>query len=165
MAIWLGMGAGSAVGEDSPVARISPSGESIELELGSHGHSVKQQLPLHRVTGARYFAAGVGLEERAATYPSFPLKIVFTAGGRPFLAGVAVTIRPAKGGSPIVIPREQVEGPWLFVDLPPGLYDVTATDGEHPQQVKGVKVEAGKQTVVHLRWPEDRGIAGRIPAE
>lgn len=149
--------------EGNSVVKIGRSGEYLELE--QNDQIIKDYLPLHRTAGARYFSAGVGLEERSASYPPFPLKIVFTAGGKPFLSGVAVTIRPAKGGTAIVIPREHVEGPWLFVDLAVGLYDVTAADGSHVQHLKGIKVEAGKQKVVYLRWMEDHGVAGRVPAE
>ena len=40
------------------------------------------------------------MEERQAEYPPFSLKLVFTAGGKPYLAGVDVTIKPAKGERP-----------------------------------------------------------------
>jgi hypothetical protein len=157
------LGGSLVLAEGNPVVKVGQSGEFLELEQG--GQVIKEYLPLYRTAGVRYFSAGVGLEERSAAYPAFPLKIVFTAGGKPFLSGVAVTIQPAKGGAAIVIPREQVEGPWLFVDLAPGIYDVTATDSGHAQHLKSIKVEAGKQKVVYLRWTEDHGVAGRVPAE
>jgi hypothetical protein len=150
-------------GEGTPVAKIGQSGEFLELE--QNGQTIKDYLPLHRTAGVRHFSAGVGVEERSAVYPPFSLKIIMTAGGKPFLADVAVTIQPVKGGSAIAIPRDQVQGPWLFVDLAPGLYEVSATDGDHIQRLKEVKVEAGKQKVIYLRWAEDHGIAGRVPAE
>ncbi len=115
-------------------------------------------LPLYRSGAVRYFSAGVGLEERSTAYPPFPLKIVFTAGGKPFLSGVAVTIQPIKGAA-VAIPRERVDGPWLFVELAPGLYEIAATYGDQTEHRKAVKVESGKQTVVYFRWKEDRGVA------
>jgi len=157
------LGSSLVLAEGNPVVKVGQSGEFLEFE--QNGRIIKDYLPLYRTAGARYFSSGVGLEERTASYPPFPLKIVFTAGGKPFLSGVAVTIRPAKGGAAIVIPHEQVEGPWLFVDLAAGSYDVTATDGGHAQYQKSIKVETGKQKVVYLRWAEDHGIAGRVPAE
>ncbi|HEU4686356.1 MAG TPA: hypothetical protein VFS39_17750 [Nitrospira sp.] len=150
--------------EGHPVATISVSGESVDLEAPAGGRTVIMSLPLYRSAGVRYFSAGVGLEERSAEYPPFPLKIVFTAGGKPFLSGVAVTIQPANAGA-IAIPREQVEGPWLFVDLSPGLYDVTATFGDQTQHLKGIRVESGKQKVVYLRWKDDRNTAATAIAE
>lgn len=164
VAMWLGVQVGFVFAEGNPVARIGQSGEFLELEQ-QDGQVRKNYLPLHETAGVRYFSAGVGLEERSAEYPAFSLKLVFTAGGKPFLAGVDVVIAPAKGGAAIHIPREQVEGPWLFVELPSGIYDITATHGDRTQGLKGVKVNAGKQKTVYLRWAEDRSPAGRLPAK
>ena len=119
-----------------------------------------ETLPLHQAGAFRYFSAGMGLEERAADYPPFPLKLVFTAGARPYVTGVSVTIQSVKGGTALTVPQDQVEGPWLFVDLPAGGYDVTATYGGHKQVLKGITVESGKQKVLHLRVAADRGGAG-----
>ncbi|MDO8356211.1 MAG: carboxypeptidase-like regulatory domain-containing protein [Nitrospirota bacterium] len=141
---------------DDPVPRIGESGESLELEFQVNGQRSKGSLPLYRAEAVRYFSAGVGIEERSAEYPPFSLKLVFTAGGKPFLAGVAVTIQPAKGGPAINIPQEHVNGPWLFVDLPAGTYRVTAIHAARTQGLKGIKLEAGKTKTVHLRWSEDR---------
>jgi hypothetical protein len=126
---------------------------------------VVDTLPLHQKGNIRYFSAGVGLEERMAEYPPFSLKVVFTAGGKPYLSGVSVTIQQITRGTVLTIPNDQVEGPWLFVDLPTGVYDVSAVHHDSRQELKGVKVEAGKQRVIHLRWAEDRGIIGNLPDE
>ncbi|HJT22796.1 MAG TPA: hypothetical protein VJ746_20145, partial [Nitrospira sp.] len=122
------------------------------------GRTVTNALPLYRDGATRYFSAGVGLEERSAEYPAFPLKMIFTAGGKPFLSGVDVTIQPAQGAA-IAIPRERVDGPWLFVELAPGLYEIAAAYGDQVERLKAVKVEPGKQTVVYFRWKQDRGVA------
>lgn len=164
-ALWVCVGGGVGLAESGVVARIGASGDSLELTHQVDGRTVVDTLPLHHAGTVRYFSAGVGLEERMAEYPLFPLKVVFTAGGKPYLSGVSVTIQPAKGGTALTIPQDQVEGPWLFVDLAPGVYDVTAAHGDRKQSLKGVKVEAGKQTVIHLRWAEDPGIAGKLPTE
>lgn len=144
---------------------IGEAGEYLELSHESEGRTVVDRLPLYRSGSLRYFSAGIGVEERTAEYPPFSLKLVFTAGGKPFLAGVAVTIQPANGGSALTIPRDHVEGPWLFVDLPTGVYDVTAVHGDKPQTLKGIKVESGKQKTVYLRWVEDRGIPANVMLE
>ena len=146
-------------------ARVGQSGEYVELEHRVNGQVIKDHLPLYQAGGVRYFSAGVGVEERNAEYPPFPLKLVFTAGGKPYLSGVEVTITPAKGGAVIAIPREQVEGPWLFVDLPAGIYDVSAMQGDRMQGLKGIKIEPGRQKSVLLRWPEERGAGFKAPKE
>jgi hypothetical protein len=138
-----------------PVPRIGESGEFLELEFHVNGQRSKGSLPLYRAEAVRYFSAGVGIEERSAEYPPFSLKLVFTAGGKPFLARVAVTIQPATGGPPINIPQDHVNGPWLFVDLPSGTYHVTAIHAARTQGLKGIKVEAGKTKTVHFRWAEE----------
>ncbi len=165
VALWVFTSGGLSLADGGAVARIGSSGEFLELSHQADGRTVVDLLPLHRAGDVRYFSAGVGLEERIAEYPPFSVKMVFTAGGKPFLSGVAVTIQPAKGGAGLTIPQEQVEGPWLFVDLAPGIYDVTATHRDSKQGLKGIKVEAGKQKTIHLRWAEDRGIAGTLPIE
>jgi len=160
LAMWMGLYGGLAVAEGNPIVRIGESGKFLELEQQISGKGQKWYLPLHQIEGVRYFSAGVGIEERAAEYPPFALKLVFTAGGKPFLAGVDVTIQSADGGAAMRIPGEQVEGPWLFVDLSPGTYDIAGSHAGRAQGLKGIKVEGGKQKTVHLRWPEDVDLAG-----
>jgi len=158
LALWSSLLGGMNLAVGGSVSQIVESGEFLELEYQVNGQQYKGSLPLYQAEGVRYFSAGVGLEERSAEYPPFSLKLVFTAGGKPFLAGVAVTIQSAKGGPPINIPRDHVNGPWLFVDLPSGTYHITAIHADRTQGLKGVRLEAGKTKTVHLRWPEERGI-------
>ena len=156
---------GTSSADGGGVARIGASSEFVELSHQMEGRTTVDLLPLHRAGDVRYFSAGIGLEERAAQYPPFSLKLVFTAGGKPFLSGVSVTIQPVKDGAAVTIPQEQVEGPWLFVDLAPGVYNVTAIHRDRTQGLTGITVEAGKQKTIHLRWSEDRGLAGALPTE
>lgn len=155
LALWGSLCGGMSLAEGGSVARIGESGEFLELEHRVNGQVSKDSLPLYRAGGVRYFSAGVGIEERRAEYPPFSLKLVFTAGGRPFLAGVAVTIQSAKGGPSITIPPDHVDGPWLFVELQPGTYHLTAIHDDRTQGLKGVTVEAGKTKTVHLRWSDE----------
>ena len=153
--LWGTLYGGMSLAEEGPVARIGESGEFLELEHRVNGQVFKDTLPLYRADGVRYFSAGVGIEERSAEYPPFSLKLVFTAGGKPFLARVAVTIQSAKGGPSINIPSDHVNGPWLFVELPSGTYHLTAIHADRTQGLKGVTVEVGKMKTVHLRWSEE----------
>lgn len=163
LALWSSFNGGISFAEEGSVFRAVESGEFLEMEYQVDGQRSKGSLPLYRSDGIRYVSAGVGIEERSAEYPPFSLKLVFTAGGKPFLAGVAVTIQPAKGGPPMTIPRDHVNGPWLFVDLPSGTYHLTAVHGDRIQGLKAVKLEAGKTKTVHLRWAEEgeRGTSSR----
>jgi hypothetical protein len=116
----------------------------------------KKPLPLYHSGKIHYFSAGIGQVEREAAYPPFPLKLVFTAGGKPFVTGVEVVLRQSKGATVLTVPREQVTGPWLFIDVPDGAYEVAATLGGQIQQVKGIHVRRGHVTTQHVRWAEDR---------
>lgn len=165
LALGLSAAQGLTFAADSFIARVGQSGEFLEMEDQRTGEVVKSYLPLYRVGNIRYFSAGVGLEERQAEYPHFSLKVVFTAGGKPYLTGVDVTIQPQKEGSAIIISREQVEGPWLFLDLPSGTYDISAMYGDKKQTLKGVKVVAGKQKTVQLQWTADIGSMVKVPNE
>lgn len=140
----------------SGVARVLPAGDGIELEFPVDAGSQKEVIPLFQSGTIRYFSAGIGQVEREATYPPFALKLVFTAGGKPFVTGAGVTIRNAKGAEVLTIPRERLTGPWLFIDLPEGAYDVAASLGGVTQTVKGIKIRRGHVTTHHVRWAEDR---------
>ena len=155
LALWSSVCGGVSLADEGSVARVAESGEMLELEYQVNGQVSKDSLPLYRADGVRYFSAGVGIEERTAKYPPFSLKLVFTAGGKPFLSGVGVTIQSAKGGPSINIPPDHVNGPWLFVELPSGTYHLTAIHAGRTQGLKGVTVEEGKMKTLHLRWPEE----------
>jgi hypothetical protein len=165
LALWICAGGAFTYAEAGSSARIGQSGEYVELEWSSNGQIVKDYLPLYQVGKVRYFSAGVGLEERQAEYPPFSLKLIFTAGGKPYLSGVDVTIQPLNGEPVIKIPNKQVEGPWLFVDLPPGTYDISATYGTQTRASKAVKVASGQSKTVYLRWTEDAGVTLPLPNE
>lgn len=138
------------------VARIAPTGDAIELDIPTGAGVEKDVIPLYHSGDIRYFSTGIGQVEREARYPSFPLKLVFTAGGKSFVTGVAVTVRNSRGSTVLTIPAEHINGPWLFMDLPEGTYEVVAILGGHLQAVKGVKVNRGTSITQHMRWEEDR---------
>jgi len=154
----------AAEADASPVvAQVLPDGESVELAIPTDVGVQKEQLPLYHSGAVRYFSAGIGQAERAAEYPPFSLKLVFTAGGKPFVSGVAVTLRQEKAGTMVTIPKEHNTGPWLFIDLPEGTYELAATLGGVTQRVKEIKVRRGHVLTQHVRWAEDRSSA--LPAQ
>lgn len=153
VSLWL-IGAEPVTG--GVTASVAPGGDAIELEIPTDVGTQKETLPLYHRGKIHYFSAGIGQVEREATYPPFPLKLVFTAGGKPFVTGVEIVVRHSNGATVLTVPREQVTGPWLFLDLPDGTYEVAATLGGQTQQVKGITVRRGHVTTQHVRWAEDR---------
>lgn len=136
-------------------AKGIPSGDGIELEYtATDGTIAKTMLPIYHVGAAQYFSAGVGVEERSAQYPPYPLKLVFLAGPRAYITQVAVTITDTKGTVNLLVPGEHVTGPWLFVDLPPGTYDITAIRRDRSEIKQRVAVGAGGSRTVYFRWKE-----------
>lgn len=159
VALWL---SGAHAEAATAAARVLPSGEGIELEFPAETGGQKEVVPLYHSGTIRYFSTGIGQVEREAAYPPFALKLVFTAGGKSFVTGVGVTLRDAKGLPVLTVPQEQITGPWLFIDLPEGVYEVTATLGGVTNRVAGIKVRHGHVTTQHMRWAEDRSPA--LPA-
>jgi hypothetical protein len=148
-----------------PTARVSQSGEVLELDYQEGGRSYTDTIPLYRAGPARYFSAGVGIEERSASYPPFPLKLVFTAGGKPYVASVSVIVQHNNGSVIVTIPPEQIAGPWLFLELPDGSYHIAATMEGQTERLKDIKVEQGTQKTLYVRWAEDRGRSRDAKAE
>lgn len=148
-----------------PTARVSQSGEALELDYQEGGRSYTDTIPIYRAGQVRYFSAGVGVEERSASYPPFPLKLVFTAGGKPYVAGVSVTLQHGKGPTIVTIPPDQITGPWLFLDVPDGTYHIEATMEGQTERLKDIKVERGTQKTLQVRWAEDRGRSQKAKTE
>ncbi len=111
------------------------------------------RFPLYEQEAIQYFSAGLGKEERRLTYPPFPLKLIFVRGERAFLAGVSVHLVKEDGTTLLKIPGKEVEGPWLFIDLPTGTYIVTGVDSHGTTVEKTISVQTDKPIVVHFRWP------------
>ena len=145
--------------EVSTTTRVLPSGDGIELEYRSEGETWTDIIPIYETDSqagsVRYFSAGVGMGERQAEYPLFALKIVLTAGGKPYAAHADVHIVEVDGERTHSIPADRVKGPWLFVDLPSGTYDITGNRGPNTATLKRITVVSGQPRVVHLRFPAD----------
>lgn len=101
---------------------------------------------------ARVLSGGVGSGERerlAEQARGYELKLVFTSNKGAYLADVPVTISDAKGH---VVVDDVSQGPWMFVDLPPGAYSVKASYGG---KADTRRITVGKsQKTVQFRWNE-----------
>ena len=125
------------------------------LEIPIQTGSIPRTLtfPLYEQGAIQYFSAGLGKEERRLTYPPFPLKLIFVQGERAFLAGVSVHLAKEDGTTILKIPGKEVEGPWLFINMPTGTYIVSGIDSNGTTIEKIISVQTDKPIVVHFRWP------------
>lgn len=105
--------------------------------------------------GTAYLSGGAGLDEREALQSAatdFPLKIVVALNSGDYVADAWVVIRNARGEKVLAA---VTEGPWLFAKLAPGVYQVQSVYGGEVRR-QTVKVGSSGQTVVMMRWSEDR---------
>lgn len=109
---------------------------------------------VHSMESARVMTGGVGeddrniLEHQARGYD---LKAVFALAGGAYLSDVDVRIRDSAGN---VVVDTVTEGPWLYADLEPGEYRVTASKfGETVE--RRVRVSSAKRTLVSFNdWTQ-----------
>lgn len=125
----------------------------LDIPLGGGTIPKKLHVPVYEQNTIQYFSAGLGKEERSLSYPPYPLKLIFVKGERAFLAGVAIEVFHPDQTRLISIPGEEVQGPWLFLNLPAGKYVVKATDSNGTTLEKSITLAAKDTTTVHFRWP------------
>jgi hypothetical protein len=90
------------------------------------------------------------MEERAKGYN---LKLVFAAKDGSFISGVTVMIATAKG---VEIVSLSTEGPWFYIQLPPGAYSVRANFKGETRQIKELKLTSDKSTQQGFVWDVDK---------
>lgn len=127
--------------------------DHVTIHHAGNGFAASYALPIYQVEDIRFLSAGVGIEERKATYPSFPLKLIFAERGGAFLTGVSVTIQNMSGKEILTISPDQISGPWLFLDLGPGTYRVTAVRGDGTPIKQTIHLAKGKTKGIHFHWP------------
>lgn len=103
--------------------------------------------------GIAYVSGGVGLAERAALEKiakNYNLRLVFATKSGSYLADVRVTVSGPQGKS---LFSTTAQGPWLFVKLPAGKYQVSATSGGTPI-TRTAEVSAKGATTLYFRFPK-----------
>ena len=93
-------------------------------------------------------SAGVSKEDRAP-HPEYPAKFVFAMADGAYLARIHVMVTDASGKEVLTA---KSDGPWLFVDLPPGEYGVKATREDGTTASAMCNIVKGRQAVVLLTW-------------
>jgi len=125
----------------------------LEIPLKDGSFPTNLKFPLYEQNNIQYFSAGLGKEERSLSYPPYSLKLIFVKGTRAFLTTVAIEVLHPDRTNLLSIPGEEVQGPWLFLNLPVGKYVLKATDSSGTTLEKIINLAAKKTTTVHFRWP------------
>lgn len=104
-------------------------------------------------TQAAFVSGGVGDDSAArmaAVDREYNLKLLFAARDGHYLADVAVMIKTEAGGNVLATISE---GPFLFVKLPAGKYQVTADYAGNAQTRSTTIAASGRRELV-FRWEE-----------
>ena len=109
-------------------------------------------LKKERIEGISFLSGGVGLREREILNEmgkGYPLKMVFSNKKGEYLSDVVVKILD-QNDRPLLTAVSN--GPWLFVDLPAGIYHLDASIGGDRKRISQVRVEKGGQKVIFVQW-------------
>lgn len=101
----------------------------------------------------QYVCTGVGESKEDARWKAYPLKLVFTAAGRAYVAEVSATIKDSAGN---VVLQTTCDAPWLLAKLTPGKYSIAASaDGGGTKTATLTVPSVGQQQFV-IRFPSIR---------
>ena len=98
----------------------------------------------------RYLSTGIGIDQREQSHDDYSAKIIFFVNGGAYLAYINVTVLDAKGK---VIFQGTSIGPWFFIDLAAGNYQVIATRKNSDKQSARFSGAAAGQRSVPLLFP------------
>jgi len=102
--------------------------------------------------GFPYISGGVSFEERKAMEAratGYNLRLTFAAKSGPYIADVRLLIQDEKGKEII---STDTEGPWFFIDLPPGKYSIKATFKGETKEVMNLSLSKGKSARRYFYW-------------
>lgn len=125
-------------------------GMDMDMNSGP-GWSPRSGIQVREDRGIRYVSGGIGANERAelnALSHQFNLRLLFAMQAGNYLADVRVNIINARGET---VFSAQSEGPWFFVQLPPGAYTVDV-DALGRTQGQTVRISGGRQSRLNFFW-------------
>jgi hypothetical protein len=102
--------------------------------------------------GFVYLSGGVGADERLALEErakAFNVKLVFADADGAYVANVQLEIADGKGEA---ILSTTTTGPWFYIQLPPGIYNVKATFGGQSKEIKKLLVSNDRITHQVFVW-------------
>ncbi len=104
-----------------------------------------------REGGIAFLSGGVGQREREILKEmgkAYSLKLIFSNKKGEYLSDVIVMVFDQKR-SPILTTVSN--GPWLFIDLPPGMYHLEASFKADRKRSQ-IKIVTGSQKVISFQW-------------
>lgn len=102
--------------------------------------------------GFRFMSGGVGLEERRIMESwgaDYNLRLAFAEASGDYLSGVKVVVEDQDGKELI---STTTNGPWLYVKLPAGKYDVKATVNGKMTGINDLQLSEGHRVSRILSW-------------
>jgi hypothetical protein len=105
--------------------------------------------------GFRYMTGGVGLEEREIMQSldaDYNLKLSFPELSGDYLSDVRIMMEDQSGKE---IVNMTTNGPWLYVKVPPGTYDVEASFEGETRQIENLHLPKGDRVTRLLHWDLD----------
>jgi hypothetical protein len=102
--------------------------------------------------GFPYLSGGVGSDEREVMEErgkAYNVKLVFAEKTGAYLSNVKLVIEDAKREEMVSL---NANGPWFYIQLPPGSYSVKATFGEKSNELKALRVTKDKKAHHVFVW-------------
>ena len=106
----------------------------------------------HTSQGFPYAFGGVSSNEREAMEErakEYNLKLVLAEKNGPYISGVTVTLSSVKEGEILAV---ATEGPWFYIRLPAGTYDITANFKGQTKRVKNLSLTKDKKVQQIFIW-------------
>lgn len=105
--------------------------------------------------GYGYMTGGIGLDEREVMESwgaRYNLKLSFAELSGVYLSDVQLLIEDEHGREII---RTTTNGPWFYIELPPGTYTAKATFEDDTKQIKNLYLPEGERVTWLLHWDLD----------
>ena len=120
--------------------------------------------------GFRYMTGGFGIDDREQMTEQsrdYNLKLMFAEKAGIYLADARVAIENEKGEEIVNI---TAPGPWFYIQLPPGTYNVTASFEGNTKTIRNIPVSKSQQTSRLFHWdvagePEHPELLSQLKSE
>lgn len=126
----------------------------LSLSVGLFGlgsTALAQSVEVKSYGGVHYISGGIGLDEREELEMmgrNYNLKLVFAVQQGNYLSDIKVVVTGSGGN---IVLEAISDGPWFYVQLPPGTYNVSATTlGKMIR--KTAHVGSGTHTQLNFVW-------------